>query len=486
MRRFAFLALLFALLAGGVLPAAPAAAQTAPNIIFVLTDDLSWNLVQFMPNVQRMQREGATFRNFFVTDSLCCPSRTSIFTGRLPHNTGVFTNGGGHQADGGYRAFRHNKLAAGSLSVVLQRAGVRTAMLGKYLNGYEPRKNPMEPGWNFWSVAGYGYNGFRYDLNTNGTVRWYGSQPKHYLTDVLAHQAAAFVHETAARPFFIEVATFAPHGPYVPAPRHADAFPGLRLPRGPAFNTAQEGDALHWLRVRPAMSEAEIARMERNFRRRAQSVLAVDEMIGLLRQQVEDAGIAANTYFVFSSDNGLHMGEHRLNEGKLTAYDEDIRVPLIVTGPGIPAGREITEVAENIDLAATFAELLGTGMEQTDGRSLVRLLRGEAEPGWRTLALVEHHGPVRGADDPDRPLAKAVNPPSYEALRGHDLLYVEYGDGGREYHDLQTDPNERNNTYSALPAARKTELHDLLAAAATCAGPAACWAAQGGRATPPP
>lgn len=460
----------------------PAMAQTRPNIVFVLTDDLSWNLVPYMPNVQQMQREGMTFRNFFVTDSLCCPSRSSIFTGRMPHNTGIFTNGG---TLGGYRTFERNGLAAASLAVTLQAAGVHTAMLGKYLNGYEPKQHAPDPGWDFWSVAGFGYREFRYHLNTNGTTRWYGSQPKHYLTDVIAHQAAAFIRRSASQPFFIEVATFAPHGPYVPAPRHATALPGLRLPRGPAFNAALEGDPLRWLRVRPPLTAAYQERLDRDFRLRAQSVLAVDEMIGLLRRTVEEAGLAANTYFVFSSDNGFHMGEHRMNQGKLTAYDEDIRVPLIIIGPNIPPGGEITEVVENIDLAPTFAELMGTHMTEVDGRSLARLLHGQSEPGWRTMALVEHRGPVLGPDDPDMPLAKAVNPPSYEALRSREWLYVEYADGGREYHDLRIDPQELRNTFSALPSARQTELHTLLAGATACRGAASCWAAQGGQAPPP-
>lgn len=460
----------------------PARAQTHPNIVFVLTDDLSWNLVQFMPNVQQMQREGVTFRNFFVTDSLCCPSRSSIFTGRLPHNTGIFTNGG---PLGGYRTFERNGLPAASLAVQLQASGIRTAMLGKYLNGYEPRRDPPDPGWDFWSVAGNGYREFRYYLNTNGTTRWYGSAPKHYLTDVIAHQAAKFIRDMGSQQFFIEVATFAPHGPYVPAPRHANKLRDVRLPRGPAFNTPAEGDPLHWLQVRPPLTAAYQERLDHDFRLRAQSVIAVDEMIGLLRRSVEAAGQAANTYFVFSSDNGFHMGEHRMNQGKLTAYDEDIRVPLIIVGPGVPPGREVTEVTENIDLAATFAELMGTSMTDVDGRSLARLVHGQSEPGWRTMALVEHRGPVHGPDDPDMPLAKAVNPPSYEALRARDWQYVEYADGGREYHDLLTDPHEMRNTYSSLPMARQAELRGLLAAAVACRGAAPCWAAQGGQPAPP-
>ena len=104
-----------------------------PNIMFVLADDLAWNLVQYMPNVRAMQAQGVTFSRYFVTDSLCCPSRSTIFTGKYPHNTGVFTNGG---ADGGFHAFHAHGDGAGHVRDRAAAAGYRTALMGKYLNGY--------------------------------------------------------------------------------------------------------------------------------------------------------------------------------------------------------------------------------------------------------------------------------------------------------------------------------------------------------------
>ena len=133
---------------------------------------------------------------------------------------------------------------------------------------------------------------------------------------------------------------------------------------------------------------------------RARSVLAIDQMIGNLEAAVTAAGAEKNTYIVFSSDNGIHMGEHRLMPGKLTAFDTDIHVPLVVTGPGVAPAHVINEVVENTDLCATFAELAGAGVPATvDGRSLVPFLRGAQVPTWRTLALIEHHGPLADADE---------------------------------------------------------------------------------------
>ncbi len=446
-----------------------------PNIVFVLTDDLSMNLVQYMPHVLKMQREGVSFANYFVTDSLCCPSRASIFTGAFPHDTGVFTNTGD---DGGYNVFMSHGNVSRTFAIALRQRGYRTAMLGKYLNGYEPR-DPVAPGWTFWAVAGAaGYREFRYSLNEDGRVVDYGNHPQDYLTDVLSRLAVRFIRQSAGHPFFVEVATFAPHMPYIPAPRDANAFPGLQAPRTPAYDAAPDANAPKWLIWMPPLSGDDINSIDRDFRLRAQSVLAVDKMIGELQAAVAATGQGKNTYFIFSSDNGYHMGEYRLMPGKLTPYDTDIQVPLVVTGPGVPAGRRAEEIVENIDLCPTFAELAGAAAPPAvDGHSLVPLLRGQNVRLWRTLALIEHHGPHRDPSDPDAPARRSANPPSYEAIRTPASLYVEYDDGTQEYHDLVIDPDELLNTVSSLPAANKASLSAALRAMENCHDAKSCWQA---------
>ena len=149
-----------------------------PNIILVLADDLSWNLVQYMPNVRTMQAQGVTFSRFFVSDSLCCPSRATIFTGKYPHNTGVFTNGG---RDGGFLAFHNNGLERQTFATRLRSVGYTTALMGKYLNGYTPTLSVdgenlyIPPGWDEWDVGGKGYANYDYGLNENGRYRYYGT-----------------------------------------------------------------------------------------------------------------------------------------------------------------------------------------------------------------------------------------------------------------------------------------------------------------------
>jgi N-acetylglucosamine-6-sulfatase len=455
-------------------------APKRPNIVFVLTDDLDRSLVQYMPHVQALQAKGTTFTNYVVTDSLCCPSRASIFTGCYPHNTGIFTNG----PDGGFALFHARGEESDTFAVRLQDSGYRTALMGKYLNGYAAQRRVdgkgryVPPGWSEWDVAGNGYPEFDYNLNENGRVVHYGSRPRAYLTDVIARKGSAFVHRAAAagKPFFLEISTFAPHSPYTSAPRHAADFPGLQAPRTPAFNEANVADKPPWLRDHALLNPGQIGYIDAVHRARAQAVEAVDDLLARLEQQLERDGVADNTYIFFSSDNGYHLGDHRLMPGKLTAFETDIRVPLVVAGPGVRAGREVARVAENVDLYPTFVRLGRAGTSPlVDGKSLVPLLRGDAAPNWRDAALVEHHGPDgAAAAGPDAAAPGSGNPSTYEALRLPHAVYVEYANGSREYYDLEADPYELTNIYPRLSPEQVGALHSRLATLERCRGVASC------------
>ncbi|WP_410672296.1 sulfatase [Amycolatopsis sp. cmx-4-68] len=450
--------------------------------MFVLTDDLSWNLVRYLPEVQKLQSQGMTFDDYTVTDSLCCPSRSSLFTGRFPHDTGVYTNGGD---DGGFTYFHNHGEETATFATALQAKGYHTAMMGKYLNGYQPADHQggtepyVPPGWTDWDVAGNGYPEFNYDLNQNHSVVHHGSTAGDYLTDVLSRRGAAFITDSARAhaPFMLELATFAPHAPSTPAPRDADAFPGLTAPHDPAFDTLP-ANAPPWLAGRSPLTATEKQNIDTAFRKRAQSVQAVDDLIASVRTALTKAGVADNTYVIFSSDNGYHMGEYRLNPGKMTAFDTDVRVPLVVAGPDIPAAKHSAAAVANIDLAPTFEQLGGAPVPDTvDGHSLLPLLHGESGAGWRTTNLVEHHGPDTEADDPDLPAPHSGNPPSYEALRTHQYTYVEYADGSREYYDRTSDPLELRNIAGTLTTARLSQLHTALTRLTNCHNGPTCWTA---------
>jgi N-acetylglucosamine-6-sulfatase len=454
-----------------------------PNIVFVLTDDLAWNLVRYMPHVLAAERRGETFTNYFVTDSLCCPSRASIFTGSLPHNTRILSNG---PRGGGFAVFHERGEERHTFAAALQGSGYTTALMGKYLNGYRPgaaeggQSPSVPPGWSEWDVVGDGYPEYGYKMNSDGQVSAYGYEPQDYLTNVLAGKGLGFIESAAARrePFLLEIATFAPHSPFTPAPHDEQDFPGLAAPRTPAFDAANIS-AGEWLQ-RPLPLDAEqLETINSDFRERAQAVQAVDRMIGQIEAELERTGVANSTYFVFSSDNGLHMGEHRLMPGKLTAFDTDIKVPLIVTGPGVPAGRVVTRMTENIDLCPTFEQLGGARAQpNVDGHSLVGLLHGRRVPNWRREILVEHHRNRPQVGNPDLPQADTGDPPSYEAIRMADSLYVEYADGEREYFDLRRDPFELRNLASDLSPRHARALHHALLRNEACHGARSCWRAQ--------
>jgi N-acetylglucosamine-6-sulfatase len=295
---------------------------------------------------------------------------------------------------------------------------------------------------------------------------------------MLGRKGVAFIDQAAAsrQPFFLELATFAPHRPYVPAPRDLPVLRGLKAPRPPSFGVLPT-NAPRWLQSRPPLTSSEIAEIDQDYRLRAQAVQAVDRMIGLVQRALAANHITRDTYLIFSSDNGLHMGQYRLTPGKLTAFDTDIRVPLVVVGPGVPAGAKTTKLIQNIDLAPTFAALGGARL-QADGHSLVGLLHGDKIRRWRNAILVEHRGPLRRPQDPDYQGPVSGNPPSYEAMRTHRFLYVEYKDGEREYYDLKEDPFELYNLADSLPPTRLAMLHWALSGIEHCHTATACWNAM--------
>jgi len=499
--------------------AAPAAPKddTEPNIVFILTDDLSWNLInrRFTPHIAALARRGETFDHYFVTDSLCCPSRATIFTGDFPHDTHVKSNTRPH---GGWFMFRKQGLQRRTFAVALRRRGYATSMDGKFINGYgDPslkRTRPaVPPGWSDWHVSNFsGYQEFHYTQDDNGRLDRYGGptggcapggpaavaavagrRSDHYGVDVLGRDATSFIRREAGRPFAIEVATYAPHRPFTPSPRNACDFPGLIAPRTPAFDTNNTNPPA-WLGERVPLSASEIGYIDQSFRRRAQSVEAVDALVARVEAQLKAEHLRRRTYIVFSSDNGFHMGEHRMTWGKMTAFDSDIRVPLIVAGPGIPHGRVVHQVAQNTDLFPTFVQLAGGRPSRgVDGHSLVPLLhpRGGGVPRWRTLALVEHRGHPSGPRDPDYDNGKlGGDPTTYDAIRisaphlPHfarpvEGVWVEYRDPAREreFYDIAHDPFEMHNLAGRLTRPQRRELHRLLRGLKRCHNRRACWKA---------
>src|SRR3954453_12301762 len=288
-------------------------AGSRPNVVFILTDDqdLLLRSLEFMPQTRGLiARQGMTFEADFVPLSLCCPSRSTILTGLYPHNHRIYNN---RLPDGGFQKFQELGHEETTIATALHAAGYRTALFGKYLNNY-PKPGDLThipPGWDEFATPAGGppYTNRNYTLNENGTLVHYGGDPQDYLTDVIAGKAADFIHRSAdaGQPFFLYLATYAPHKPATPAKRHANLFPGLLAPRTPSFNESNVTDKPARLRAMPRLKAGQIAVIDALYRKQRQALQGVDEAVAALVQALQDTGQLGNTYVVFTSDNGFHM-----------------------------------------------------------------------------------------------------------------------------------------------------------------------------------
>lgn len=473
----------------------------APNIVMILTDDqdVQSGTLAYMPHLQELlAARGMSFPNNYVPLSLCCPSRTTILRGQYPHNTGVLTNA---LPNGGFEKAYNENVEASTVATLLHGAGYRTVLFGKYLNGYPDSASStyIPPGWDEWysPVAGDPYGEFNYTLNENTLPVTYGGAPADYGTDVYLGKAVDFIQRAAStpsQPIFMYFAVYAPHAPYTPAPRHASLFPGVTAPHFPSFNEPDVSDKPAYIATKPPLTAADITGIDSDYRMRLQSLQAVDEAIATLVSTLSSTDRLANTYIVFVADNGYHMGEHRLLPGKYTPYETDLHVPLVIRGPGVPAGVARSEYTSNIDLAETFADLAGVApLSFSDGRSLKPLLTGPSPSAWRQAFFLEEFGtgefdpPDVLAGTPREPLDKqdlatTVPIPSYYGFQAPGYKYVEYKSNEKELY-VASDPYELTNVAGKVAPSIGAALSAYLNTFDGCAADA-CRAAEA--AAPPP
>lgn len=453
-----------------------------PNILLILLDDLDAEMgsTGYMPIFQDLLvRQGLTLEDFYVTSSVCCPSRATILRGQVPHNHGVLSNSAPF---GGFDQFYQRQNESSTVATWLQAAGYDTVLLGKYLNGYPLRedRNYVPVGWTEWysPAKGKPYVGFNYTLNQNGVQVDYrdtGQGPSLYITDVLSEKAADFILRSAddSRPFFMYLSLFAPHQPATPPARHVDLFPELGVPRTPSFNEQDMSDKAGLYPNNPQLTEEQIADLDGLYRRRIQTLQAVDEAIALIIKTLEETGELDNTFIIFTSDNGFHMGHHRLYAGKATLYEEDIRVPFVIRGPGIAAGDSLAGyLAGNVDLAPTIAELAGVIPPAfVDGRSLVDLF-GDQKPvqaDWRSVYYLEVFG-QEGSEEEGESVETLASLKREFGLRTLDYLYAEYENGLVELYDMRIDPHQLQNIAGEADPALLDQLSNLLHALQECSG----------------
>jgi N-acetylglucosamine-6-sulfatase len=472
-------------LAGNADRAAPAAARAKPqppppNIVVIETDDQTQESVRVMPNVRSLIGDhGATFPRSFVNYSLCCPSRSTLLTGEYAHNHGVLDN---VPPNGGYDKLDSTR----TLPLWLQGAGYYTGLIGKYLNGYEAHRDevppPIPPGYSEWQGSMVTYTYYGYKLNENGVLVQYGSlnanpdnpsNPGNYQTDVYTRKAVDFINRRApsSQPYFLWLTYLAPHSgdpnpsdpdpPSLcdssakPAPRHLHAFDSEPLPQPPSFNEADVSDKPGGIQAKPLLSSTDISDIGRFYRCRLASLLAEDEGVAQIIAALRATGELDNTLVVFTSDNGFMHGEHRVKTGKVVLYEESIRVPLMIRGPGFPKGKKVRDLVVNADLAKTILRAAGA-------RAGVRL-DGMALQGF--------------AENPDRERGRElmIESNTFDAVRTERYIYADHfageSAGQQELYDLDRDPFQLHNLAgSPARADVRSALAKRLGALRNCSG----------------
>ena len=437
----ALLAAALALLA--LAPSAAAQEEEPPNLLIVMSDDQpAQGTMSVMPETRRrIGRQGVTFSEAHATTPKCCPSRASFFTGRYAHNHGVISNSRGASLDQSQTVQR-----------LVQQRGYRTAIFGKYLNAWPVEVNP--PFFDEWAISNGGYENTFWNLDGRVATR------RRYSTDLVADRAVKFISRADRRddeqPWLAWITPYAPHLPSTPAPRHLDA-PLPFFPLTPAMQETDVSDKGDFLEK--ARNQEDRLVTARDDGRR--SLMAVDEMVGRLMDELKDRDEVDNTLVVYTSDNGFMLGEHGGVIGKDLPYPASTRIPLLVRWPGHFRPRRTNgKLVANIDVAATLLDAAGVN-RQTDGRSLL-------EPGPRSALFVESRGSYAEDRAPRLPAFRSLRTPGYRYAEyyRHNTLDLIF----REYYDLRADPWELENQSEALSPERRATLSQRLKDYGSCKG----------------
>jgi arylsulfatase A-like enzyme len=381
---------------------------------------------------------------------------------------------------GGFSRF-YDLHADNNLAVWLHDAGYYTALIGKLMNLYASDP-PVPPGWSEWHAAAPPsfpteedtMRAYDYTLDENGTSIHYGRNPADFKQDVLTRKAVGLVNRRApaVKPFFLWLTYTAPHtgGPSPnpnppfdcdsaakPAPRHAHAFDSEPLPKPPNFNEADVSDKPASIRNLPRLTPSEVATTQRRYRCALESLLSVDEGVKKVVGALQANGELGNTLLIFTSDNGFFYGEHRVPAQKQRLYEESIRVPLLIRGPGVPPGVKVTDPVINADLAPTIVAVANANPGLVmDGRSLIPLAQHPGTAAGRELLI-------------ENPAFR--DQPAFTAIRTSSYLYAEHGSGERELYDLDKDPFElRNRHGSPAYGAIEAQLAQRLLELRDCSG----------------
>jgi arylsulfatase A-like enzyme len=487
-----------------------AARDGRPNILVVMTDDQAAADLAKMPNVRKLlAKQGTTFSNAVDSFPLCCPSRATFITGQYAHNHGVIGN---FYPYGWYGMKDRGNI----LPAWLKKVGYRTALVGKWLNGYgaEDAHGEVPKGFDIWrgllDVSAYDY--YNFVMNRNGKLKTWGDavfarglvefakievtpnpegiagvvqklrdvfgdppytywgteKPEDYSPDVTGKVTEQLVRDqkSAKKPFFIWWAPAAPHREDVattlmgrpgadprPAPRYAKKSKRYKLPRPRNFNEADFSDKPTNMRDKaPVLTDQQIAQLQLDYEGRIGSLLAVDDHVKQLMKILKQTHQDKNTLVVFVSDNGWMQGEHRIPGDKFLPYEESLKVPFVMRGPGVPAGNTVRGQVSNVDFAATLLDVAKARPGRTlDGVSLMPTVRN---PKRRPNPIVEIEAP-RPLFEQNVPVNAWDRP--YKGVRTDRYTYVVYTESGdEELYDRRKDPSQLRSVH-ADPAYAKVK-----------------------------
>ncbi|KAK5162800.1 uncharacterized protein LTR77_011172 [Saxophila tyrrhenica] len=455
-------------------PAAPTTSAgsiptSGANVVVIMTDDqdLILDSLSVQPNVRNLiGGEGVTYNKHYCTVAICCPSRVNFFTGRAAHNTNITSI---RLPYGGWTRFAELGLNENYLPVWLSDAGVNTYYAGKFLNGLDKSNiaTPAPP--NGWSDSSFLVEPWTYNyLNSHYTNKPNAATAADitgykgmHTTEVLEEKALAMIDDAASKggQFYMQIAPevvecHADPNDAINRPAKYEAmFADRQAPRTSNFNPVEPSGA-SWVKDLELLSDDDIATIDEIYRSRLGNMAYVDDMVGSMIQRLEDHGLLENTYFIYTSDNGFHMGQHRLHAGKRCPYEEDINIPLLIRGPDVAKGATSEIVGSHTDMAPTILQMLGLPLrEEFDGQPIAYTSTDLGTSEKTELVTAEFWNIGGGTPQAATPGSYYNN--TYKSLRlisdDYTFLYTVWCTGEQEFYDMQSDPGQMINRLASPP-----------------------------------
>ncbi|KAK6219247.1 hypothetical protein LQW54_002235 [Pestalotiopsis sp. IQ-011] len=467
--------------------------KSRPNIVFILTDDqdLHMQSLDYMPLVQKhLIDQGTSYKRHYCTTALCCPSRVTLWTGKAAHNTNVTNVSPPY---GGYPKFLSQGLNDKYLPVWLQQVGYNTFYTGKLFNAHAVGNydSPHAAGWTasdfLLDPFTYWYKNSTYQRNHDPPVSYEG----RHSVEVLSEKALGLLDEAVEgqKPFFLGVAPVAPHAniwaPSFAEGKHTDIrdvvfsvpepeakyeglFKDAKVPRTDNFNPDEPSGA-SWIKTLPKQTQENVDYNDHYYRQRLRTLQSVDALVDDIVKRLDSYSVLDNTYVIYSTDNGYHIGQHRLQPAKQCSFEEDINIPMIIRGPGVPKDSVADIVTTHTDFAPTLLKIAGAPLrDDFDGLAIPLTKEGleQASQSRHEHVNVEHWGFASNEGKLFDGWQRLYLNNTYKALRvisqDYDLHYQVWCNNDRELYDLKTDPGQMKNLLDPEKKAPSTLLGEPL------------------------